>query len=122
MLIKTFETGTFAFIPVLRGGEKFVVDNQMRYLIYRVPNYKNYITDDQLSNPGSCSDFLEEHDSSLDWKTAGVPLGAETYEFVGHTFRMKKEKVEIVGYRNLVNTMIAEKLDGKNTVILKIVN
>lgn len=42
----------------------------MGYLIFREPNYSNWVTDDILMNPIKLVEYEEKHDSSKDYKDA----------------------------------------------------
>lgn len=66
-------------VEVAKDATGFVVDNAMQYFIFKVPNYKNWVTDKQLGNPGLLLKYLDTHSPDNDYKTSGVKLPPGIY-------------------------------------------
>lgn len=81
--VELIQDGNYLFVRVRKDAERFVVDNHMEYLIYRVPNYANWCNDDILEDWGKLEKFLDEHDSANDYKTGGAKLPPGKWRIIG---------------------------------------
>lgn len=70
-------------VEVPKDAIKLIIDNCLQYLIYDVPNYKNWVTDDILGDYNKLQDFLSTHKSENDWKRGGKKLPEGNFELIG---------------------------------------
>jgi len=80
MKTATTGKGTFLFVEVHESGVVFY--ENMGYLIYKEPDYKNWVTDSDLLNPVKLAKFLERNDKNSDYKQAVIKLPNGNYKFV----------------------------------------
>ena len=82
--MKTFEANgkKYLMIEVPREAQNFVVDNAIEYLTFKIPNYKNWVTDDILENPHKLDKYLATTTPEDSWLTSGQRLHGK-YKFLG---------------------------------------
>lgn len=73
----------YLLITVRKDAIDFVVDNAMQYLIYKVPAYENWVTDDILEDWGKLERYLEKHENSEQYRTSGCKLPDGKWECLG---------------------------------------
>ena len=64
----------YLLITVRKDAQDFIVDNAMQYLIYNLPAYENWVTDDELEDYGKLMDFLERTEGKDSFKKSGCKL------------------------------------------------
>lgn len=67
-------------VKVPEGAINFKID--MGYIIWRQPNYKNWVTNDILSDYGKLTKYLDTHNSENDYKTGGQPAPPGQWQIV----------------------------------------
>jgi hypothetical protein len=67
-------------VEVPEGAKDFTID--MGYLIFKVPNYKNWVNDDILADYGRLEKHLKTHKAENDYKTGGIMLPPGPREFL----------------------------------------
>lgn len=82
--VRILENGQIA-IYVPKDADDFVVDNAMQYLIYKVPNYKNWCNDRILGNSDKLTKYLATYSADNDYKTGGQKLPEGQWVFVTTT-------------------------------------
>jgi hypothetical protein len=97
---------TYLFVPIPEHAEKFRVDSEREYLVYDVPNFKNWCNDSILGNYGKLQKFIQTHNSDNDYKRGGSKIPAGNYKIIGRTDTLTEEqKVEIVESEVLTGEM-----------------
>lgn len=64
----------YLLITVRKDATDFIVDNAMQYLVYKVPAYENWVTNDELENWGKLERYLERTKHSEQYRTSGCKL------------------------------------------------
>ncbi len=113
-------------IPVPDMSEGYVVDNAMQYMIFKVPNMKNWVTDKTLANPIKLQKWLDKTDKKgdPDYINTGVKLPDGKWEILGTVANTKysfdqNPFIEDVNYSfDLLLAKNGISLDNK-TLILK---
>lgn len=72
--------GKFLFVEVHKRGVIFF--ENMGYLIYKEPDYENWVTDDELSDPKKIKDYLKKVELKSDYKKTAIKLPKGNYEFI----------------------------------------
>ena len=80
MKTATTGKGTFLFVEVHESGVVFY--ENMGYLIYKEPDYENWVTDADLMNPEKLNKFLKSVEGKSDYKQAAIKLPNGNYKFV----------------------------------------
>lgn len=70
-LIKTAK-GEFLFMEVPEACVNFIVN--MGYLLFNVPAYENWVTDDELANPIKLDKYLKRVEGKDEWKRMALKL------------------------------------------------
>lgn len=81
-------------VEVPDGAKNFRID--MGYLIYKVPNYKVWVTDDILADYRKLQKHLEKHKGEDDYKTGGTPLPPGSGQFLFTTKGCTEEDCETI--------------------------
>ena len=83
-MMETIEIGgnKFCLVEVPANARDFKVDNGMEYLIFKIPNYKNWVTDDILENPNRLNKYLATTKEGEDFLTSGKRLHGK-FKFIG---------------------------------------
>lgn len=109
--VKIIQQGEYAFIKVRKDACGFVVDNAMEYLIYKSPNYGNWVTDEELEDWGKLEKYLETHSSENDWNTGGVKLPTGKWNLIG-----KADKIEKGNWDEI---LASHEMKSETTLILR---
>jgi len=67
-------------VEVPEGAINIIID--MGYIIWKAPNYKNWVNNDILSDYGKLSKYLQTHKEEDDYKTGGMPLPPGNWQIV----------------------------------------
>lgn len=75
----------YSIIEVPENAREFVLDNAMQYLTFKIPNYKNWVSDKVLKDPGKLVRWIERHNGKgrSDWILSGAKLPEGKYKLVG---------------------------------------
>lgn len=73
----------YLLITVRKDAVEFIVDNDMQYLIYKVPAYENWVTNDELENWGKLEKYLERTKNSEQYRTSGCKLPDGKWKCLG---------------------------------------
>lgn len=98
----------YLMITVRKDAMAFVVDNAMQYLVYKVPAYENWITDDELQDCGKTLRYLERVEGKDQYKISGCKLPDGKWKCLG--------KADENGFDNYVQQF---ELNPKTTLMLQ---
>src|ERR1051326_3573829 len=91
--IKTdFGNKTFLLIQVRKDAINFIVDNAMQYLIFKTPAYENWITNDELEDPGKLLRFLDRVEGKDQYRTGGQKLPEGKFKLIGKADELSEDQ------------------------------
>jgi len=76
-------TNSLFAVEVPKDAHKIIIDNSLQYLIYDIPNYKNWCNDNILEDYNKTLKFIQNHNPDKDWKRGGMKLPEGNHKIIG---------------------------------------
>src|SRR4051812_41843371 len=73
--METFKDRNLMLVPVPEAGINFII--YMGYLAFKMPNYKEWVSDDVLANPAKLDAYLEKANPENQWLQSGIKFDYE---------------------------------------------
>lgn len=100
----------YLLIVVRKDATSFVVDNAMQYLVYKVPAYENWVTDDELEDYGKLQAYLERAEGSEQWRNSGCKLPDGKWKCLGKADKNGFDNYVLEAGLNPETTLMLQKI------------